>query len=31
LKAVTDAGEVILDRNGALLVRFGSPDGAIDP
>ena len=31
LKAVTDAGEVILDKDGALLVRFGSPNGAVDP
>jgi uncharacterized membrane protein len=27
LKTVAEAGEVVLDQDGAMLVRFGSPDG----
>jgi hypothetical protein len=27
LKTVAEAGEVVLDRDGGMLVRFGSPDG----
>jgi len=27
LKTIAEAGEVMLDQNGAMLVRFGSPDG----
>jgi hypothetical protein len=27
LRAVAEAGEIVLDQDGAALVRFGSPDG----